>query len=164
MYYVEGKLLVECKSTESQWLEGFYQALHYQKRYGLAYNTIIVLAHNFVAIWKLTKLPEFVVVLSRTADASKAPNVIGKENARKTAAQNKKEIKDAAIYWLGPKDLQGDIFVDAKNLTTESYAVLKILNNLESDRIQINPHNFINSIEQLKVLFENPIDAVFQIF
>lgn len=158
--YVEGKLIVECKSTESQWLEGFYQALHYQKKYGLAYNTVIVLAHKFVAIWKLSKLPEFAVILSKTADATKPPNVIGKENARKTITQNKKEIKDASIYWLSPKDLDGDIFVDAKNLTTESYAVLKILNNLDSDRIQINPHNFINTIEQLKSLFERPIDAV----
>lgn len=158
--YVEGKLIVECKSSESQWLEGFYQALHYQKKYGLAYNTVIVLAHKFVAIWKLTKLPEFAVILSKTADATKPPNVVGKENARKTIPQNKKEIKDASIYWLSPKDLDGDIFVDAKNLITESYAVLKILNNLESDRIQINPHNFVNTIEQLKPLFEKPIDAV----
>ena len=158
--YVEGKLIVECKSSESQWLEGFYQALHYQKKYGLAYNTVIVLAHKFVAIWKLNKLPEFAVILSKTADATKPPNVVGKENAKKTSSQNKKEIKDASIYWLSPRDLDGDIFVDAKNLTTESYAVLKILNNLESDRIQINPHNFINTIEQLKPLFEKPIDAV----
>jgi len=158
--YVEGKLLVECKSSESQWLDGFYQALHYQKKYGLAYNTVIVLAHKFVAIWKLGTLPEYAVIQSKTADASKAPNTIGKENARKTSVANKKEIKDAAIYWLSPRDLDGDIFVDSKNLTTESYAVLKILNNLDSDRIQINPHNFINEIEQLKSYFEKPIDAV----
>lgn len=158
--YVEGKLIVECKSTESQWLEGFYQALHYQKKYGLAYNTILVIAHKFVAIWKLSSLPEYAVIYSKTADATKAPNTIGKENARKSNVALKKEIKDAAIYWLGPKDLEGDIFVDAKNLTTESYAILKILNNLDSDRIQINPHNFIRTIEQLKPLFDKPIDAV----
>jgi hypothetical protein len=158
--YVEGKLLVECKSSETQWLDGFYQALHYQKKHGLAYNTVIVLAHKFVAIWKLGTLPEYAVIQSKTADATKPPNVIGRENARKTSAHNKKEIKDAAIYWLSPRDLDGDIFVDAKNLTTESYAVLKILNNLDSDRVQINPHNFINEIEQLKSYFEKPIDAV----
>ncbi|MFN6087679.1 MAG: hypothetical protein ACK47E_02925 [Cyclobacteriaceae bacterium] len=158
--YVEGKLLVECKSSESQWLDGFYQALHYQKKYGLAYNTVIVLAHKFVAIWKLGTLPEYAVIQSKTADATKAPNAIGKENARITSVANKKAIKDAAIYWLSPRDLDGDIFIDAKNLTTESYAVLKILNNLDSDRIQINQHNFINEIEQLKSYFENPIDAV----
>ena len=43
--YVQGKLIVECKTDYSQWLEGFYQALHYQKRFGLAYNTVIVIAH-----------------------------------------------------------------------------------------------------------------------
>ena len=98
--------------------------------------------------------------MAKTADVNKAPNTVGKENARKTNVQNKKAIKDAAIYWLSPKDLEGDIFAEAKNLTTETYAVLKILNNLESDRIQVNPHNFINTIEQLKPLFETPIDAV----
>jgi hypothetical protein len=158
--YVEGKLIVECKSNESQWLEGFYQALHYHKKYGLAYSTIIVMAHKFVAIWKLGILPEYAVILSKTADPNNAPNAVGKSNAKKTTPANKKDIKDAAIYWLSPRELDGDIFENAKNLTTESYAILKILNNLESDRIQVNPHNFINTIEQLKSLFDTPIDAV----
>ncbi len=51
--YVEGKLIVESKTDYAQWLDGFYQALHYQRRYGLAYNTIIVIAHKFIAIWKV---------------------------------------------------------------------------------------------------------------
>lgn len=156
--YVEGKLIVECKSNDAQWLEGFYQALHYQRRYGLAYNTVMVLAKKFVAIWKLSNLPEYAVILSKTSDATKPPNVVGKENAKKTAVANKKDIQNTAIYWLEPKDLNGDLFT--KNFTTESFAVLKILNNLDSDRIQINPHNFIQIIEQLKPFFEKPIDAV----
>src|ERR1035437_1642596 len=55
--YVEGQLIVEAKSDQAQWLEGFYQALHYHKKFGLTYNTIIVVAHKFIAIWKLSKLP-----------------------------------------------------------------------------------------------------------
>ena len=31
--YVEGQLIVERKSTFSQWLSGFYQTLHYQKKF-----------------------------------------------------------------------------------------------------------------------------------
>src|ERR1019366_6285464 len=37
--YIEGQLIVEAKSNHSQWLEGFYQALHYQKKFGLSSNT-----------------------------------------------------------------------------------------------------------------------------
>lgn len=158
--YVEGKLIIEAKTSHDQWLEGFYQALHYHKKYGLTYNTIMVIANSFVGIWKLNKLPEYSVILSKTADAQKAPNVIGKENAKKTQKAPKNEIKKAAFYWLDPKDLEGDIFGGARNLTTESYEILNILKNLDSDRIQVNTHNFIGAIERLKPFFEHSIDAV----
>jgi hypothetical protein len=158
--YVAGRLIVECKSTESQWLEGFYQALHYQRKFGLAYGTVMVLAHKFVAIWKLSKLPEAAVRLQKTADASAAPNAVGRENARKTSKVEKWEIREAAVYFLAPQHLEGDLLLDAKNLTTESYAILQVLKNLDSDRIQINRHNFIQTIEQLKYHFESPIEAV----
>jgi hypothetical protein len=82
------------------------------------------------------------------------------ENARKTANALKVEIKESAFYWLDPNDLKGDIFAGAKNITTESFEVLKILRNLDSDRLQVNTHNFIHTIERMKPMFENPIDAV----
>lgn len=158
--YVEGKLIVEGKSSDSQWVEGFYQALHYHKKFGLTYNTIIVIAHKFVAVWKLNKLPEFATILAHTASVNDAPNKVGKENAKKTQKIHEREIKEAALYWLEPKMLEGDIFANAKNLTTESFEILKILNNLDSDRLQINRHNFIQTIERMKPFFEQPIDAV----
>ena len=158
--YVAGQLIVESKTSHDQWLEGFYQALHYQKKYGLAYNTIMVVAHKFVAIWKVDKLPESAVIFHHTVDAQKAPNVAGKENARKTQNFLKLEIKESAFYWLDPNDLKGDIFAGAKNITTESYEILKILRNLDSDRVQVNTHNFIQAIERMKPMFDNPIDAV----
>lgn len=39
--YIDGQLIVEAKSDFSQWVEGFYQALHYQKKYGLGYHTVM---------------------------------------------------------------------------------------------------------------------------
>ncbi len=158
--YIEGQLLVESKTDISQWLEGFYQALHYHRRFGLAYNTIMVVANKFIGIWKVNKLPEAVVVFERSSDINKAPNAVGKENARRTQKPLKVEIKESAFYWLEPKDLEGDIFAGAKNLTTESFEVLKILRNLDSDRLQINTHNFIAAIERMKPFFDHPIDAV----
>src|ERR1035437_3761311 len=158
--YVAGQLIVESKTDFAQWLEGFYQGLHYQKKYGVAYNTIMVVANRFVGIWKVNKIPEFAVILAHTSDATKAPSAIGKENARKTQKAERGRIAESAFYFLQPKDLEGDIFYGAKNLTTESFEILKILKNLDVDRLQINTHNFINSIERIKFFFEDPIDAV----
>src|SRR5450759_5957209 len=101
--YIEGKLIVESKTDFSQWLEGFYQALHYQRRFGLAYNTIIVITHKFIGIWKVNNLPEYPVMLSHSVLAFDAPSTAGKENAKKTAKANKEAIKDKAFYWLEPK-------------------------------------------------------------
>ncbi len=157
--YVEGQIIVECKSTFSQWLEGFYQALHYNRKHGLAYNSVMVIAHNFCAIWKLKKLPEYAVIMSRTADVNKAPNTVGKENAKKTAIKNQNEIKDAAFYWIDPKDF-GNYFFGGRSYTNESFEIKKILANLDSDRMQVNKHNFIQVIERIKPFFEHPIDAV----
>ena len=158
--YINGQLLVEAKTEFTQWLEGFYQALHYQKKYGLAYHTIMVVARDFVGIWKLNNLPEYVTILSKTSDPHKPPNEIGKQNSKKTLAHVKREIQQAASYWLTPKDLLGDIFAGAKNLTTESYEILKILKNIDSDRQQIGIHNFIDCIERMKSMFATPIEAV----
>lgn len=158
--YIKSKLIVESKSDHAQWLEGFYQALHYRRKYGLTYSTVMVIAHEFVAIWKLDKLPEYATLLHNTTDPTKPPNVIGRENARKTAKAEKQKIKDSAFYWLEPKDIDDE--VGGKSLTYESYAVLKVLRNLDSDRVQVNQINFIEVIERMKSFFEpdRPIDAV----
>ncbi len=158
--YIDGQLIVEAKTDFSQWLEGFYQALHYQKKYALAYHTVMVVANEFIGIWKLNKLPELVTILSKTSDAHTAPNEIGRLNAKRTAPQLKRQIQEAAFYWLSPKDLVGDIFDNAKNLTTEGFQILKILRNIDSERQQIGIHNFISCIERMKTMFAMPIEAV----
>lgn len=158
--YVEGQIIIEAKSNSTQWLEGFYQALHYKKKFGLSYNSIMVIAHEFCAIWKIKNLPEFAVIISNTSDANIAPSAIGKLNASKTQKAKYIEIKEAAQYWLDPKDLKGELFNGRKSLIVETYEILKVLNHLDSERIQVNKHNFIHAIERLKLFFETPIDAV----
>lgn len=159
--YLVGQLIVEAKTSKDQWLDGFYQALHYQRKFGLTYNTIMVVAHKFVAIWKLDKLPEYAIILKNTANPAHAPNVVGKENAKRTTNQNARDIKAAATYWLEPKDIDGTVVQTVvKSLTFEVFEILKLLRNLESNRQQVNTHNFIDAIERLKPLFDQPIDAV----
>ncbi|WP_439582433.1 hypothetical protein [Dyadobacter bucti] len=36
--YIEGALLVDAKTSCNQWLEGFYQALNYRRRFDLGYQ------------------------------------------------------------------------------------------------------------------------------
>jgi len=159
--YIEGKIVVEAKTDSNNWLEGFYQALHYHKKFGLAYSMIIVIANRFIGIWKANKIPELSVILSHSSDANLAPNKIGKENAKKTTTSAKREIQNSAIYWLEPKDLGGNFFKgEGKSLDYEIYEILNILKNTDSERIQINTHSFIQSIEYFKKFFENPIDAI----
>jgi hypothetical protein len=158
--YVEGRLIIEAKTNHTQWLDGFYQALHYKQKYGLSFNTVMVITHNFVGIWKIKDLPEFAVILSKSADANAAPSTIGKLNASKTQATNKLAIKEAAQYWLDPKDLKGELFKDKKSLITETYAIKDLLDNLESSRIPTTIHNFISRIEEMKYYFVEPIDAI----
>ena len=159
--YIEGQIIVEAKSNYSDWLDGFYQALHYHKKHGLVYSVMVVIAHKFVGIWRLNKLPEFSVILSHTADAQKAPNVIGKENARKTALITKQLIRDSAIYWLEPKDLDDKKFGgEFKTIPIEAFAIQNILRNPGVERLQMNTRNFIEHIELLKSYFDRPIDAV----
>ncbi|MDG1278914.1 MAG: hypothetical protein P8O16_16655 [Algoriphagus sp.] len=158
--YIPGQIIVESKSIFSDWSKGFYQAFHYSKAKGLAFNTVMVIAQEFVGIWKTNKIPEFAAILINTADATISPSKMGEINDRKTQKAQLNLIKESAIYWLDPKSLQGDIFKGAKNLTTETYEILKVLKNLDSSRILINTHNFIHTIELMKKMFEHPIDAI----
>lgn len=82
--YVEGVFILETKSDYSDWLPGFYQALHYQKRFGLAYQLILVIAHKFVGIWRVNQISEHAFLMAHTAAPHKAPNLVGKENASRT--------------------------------------------------------------------------------
>ena len=155
--YVEGKLVVELKTSETDWLSGFYQALHYQKK-GLAFPVVCVMAEKFLAVWKVNHIPEFAVILAHTANPMTAPNVMGKENAKKTNKQIANEILESAMFCITPKK-----FDEAKKslrLTYEVHEFLNILKNLDSDRLQINTFNFTEKIEQMKAFFDTPMEAI----
>ena len=57
--YIEGRLVIELKTKEEDWIQGFYQALHYNKK-GLSFSALCVISHNFIGLWRLEKLPSFV--------------------------------------------------------------------------------------------------------
>ena len=158
--YIEGMLVVESKTDWNQWVEGLYQALHYHRRYGLAFNAVMVVAHQFCAIWKVKNLADAVVAFWKTTGPLLAPNEVGRQHARKTSNALKLLIKDSADYWLYPKDLEKTFWEGGKSLTTEAFAIKNVLLNLDADRYQINTHNFIQVVERMKPFFDQPIDAI----
>jgi hypothetical protein len=154
--YIEGKLLVELKSASDDYLKGFFQALHYAKL-GLTYSAICVVAKEFVAVWKVNKIPEHAQRLAAGADALKAPNAVGVLNANKTTKAQAIEISNSAIFRLQPQDFEGLFKRDYDTALPEFVQALK---NLDAERIQINTHNFIDHIAQLERFFDDPLDAV----
>jgi len=154
--YIEGKLLVELKSDYDDYLKGFYQALHYAKL-GLTFSAICVIAKRFIAVWKVNKIPDHAKRLSTEADAATAPNTIGVINARRTPKAKNTEILKAAVFKLLPEDLEG---LFKRDFDIELPAFVQVLINLETERIQINTHNFIDHIKQLERFFDDPLDAI----
>jgi hypothetical protein len=154
--YIEGKLLVELKSDSEDNIKGFFQALHYSKK-GLTFSTVCVIAHKFVAVWKVNSIPDFAKRLSAEANADIAPNEIGVKNAKATIKAQRIEILKSAVFKLEAVDLEG---LFQKSYDTALNEFVQVLNNLEADRVQINTHNFIDHIAQLEKFFNNPIDAV----
>lgn len=156
--YIKGELLVELKSTYNQWTEGLFQGLHYSKK-GLSFPTICVITKDFLAIWKINDLPDFVKKIVAQSDAQKAPSEIGVTNANKISKGQQIELLNKAFFRILLKEYD-DLFSTEKSLTIDLFEFLKILKNLDSNRIQINRHDFINYIESLKKFYDAPIDAV----
>jgi len=154
--YIEGKLVIELKSNADDFLSGFFQALHYEKK-GLSFSAICVIANKFIGVWKIKDLPKDAREIAKKSDPLKAPNEVGKINANKTNRPVKKEIIDSAIFLLTPSDIAG-FFENGTN--TQLNQFVQVLKNLDADRIQIAPQNFIGKIELMKDFFEDPIQAI----
>ena len=157
--YIEGQLVVEVKTDFSQWLEGFYQALHYHRKHGLGFHTVMVVAHKFVAIWKLSKLPDGYKEWIGTAELKISPSEIGKNLARRTDKELKLAIKNAADCWFEPDELNNTI-KKGKGLSDVAYFVKDKLEHLDSERKQINTFDFIRVIERMKTFFATPMEAI----
>ncbi len=149
-------MLVELKSESDAYLSGFFQALHYAKK-GLTFSAVCVITKDFVAVWKVNNISDFAKQISSEADAQAAPNTIGVINAKKTSKAHAGEILRSTIFRLDAMDLDG---LFKKNHDTSLNEFVQVLRNLDSERIQINTHNFIEHIAQLEQFFEDPIDAV----
>jgi hypothetical protein len=154
--YIEGKLLVELKSDSDDYLQGFYQGLHYAKL-GLTFSAVCVIAEKFLAVWKVNSIPDHAKRLSAEADAMIPPNIIGATNANRTNKAQQNEILKSAIFKLTPQDFEGFF---SKDFDVSLPEFIQVLKNLDAERIQINTHNFIEHVKQLERFFDDPIDAI----
>ncbi len=154
--YIEAQLGVELKTKPEDWLSGFYQVLHYQKK-GMDFSAACVIAHNFIGLWKLSSIPQFALDIADKANAQKAASEIGGANARKTNKGQAAEIIRSATYCLRTDDFEGLFKADIDYRLAEFADLLK---NLDSVRLQINPQNFIQKIELLKAFFDDPMEAI----
>ncbi|MCB1190708.1 MAG: hypothetical protein KDK90_09755 [Leptospiraceae bacterium] len=149
--FIEGRLLVELKTENADWLAGFYQAMHYQKK-GLSYSGICVISHNFIGLWHLNKIPIDALNLINNSDPSLAPNDVGRKNANKTNKALEKQILDSSRFLYDPGKI---LYLD-----TQLFEFEDCLKNIDQIRNQINPDNFLRKIGTLKPFFLNPLDAI----
>ena len=154
--YVEGKLLVELKSDQKQWLSGLFQGLHYSKK-GLSFENILVMSQNFIGIWQIAKLPEFVLEIAKNSEPQLAPNKAGVQNAKKITKSQHAEILSSTLFLLTKENTE-DLF--RGGFHTELNELVNILKNLDSGKIQVNPRNFIGTIEIMKKWFNTPLEAI----
>jgi len=149
--YIVGRLAVELKTHEAEWLQGFFQALHYNKK-GLSFSAVSVIANNFIGLWRLADLSSEVTSIILNTDANKSANEVGKINANKCNKALKQKILESA-YFLYNKEQP--LFIDAK-----LYEFEENLQHLDVMRNQINPNNFLRKIGLLKEYFEDPLNAI----
>lgn len=154
--YVEGKLLVELKTSNNEWLRGLYQGLHYQKL-GLSFPNICVIANRFIGLWKVSALPKTVLELAAKADSQLPPNKVGRINANKTKKATRAAILNTSTFLLQKDDLAG---LFAKDVNVMLKGFIYALRNLDKARVQINLYNFIDHINLLQQFFKNPLDAI----
>jgi hypothetical protein len=154
--YIEGKLLVELKTRGEDWLKGFYQGLHYQKK-GLSFPYIVVIAKEFIGLWRLKDLPLKALEIADSSDSQISPQKTGHINANKTSKALKTEILNAYTFRLEKGDFEG-IFV--KDIEAELKSLTYALKNLDKARIQINLRNFIDHINVMQKFFERPLDSI----
>ncbi|MBX7153358.1 MAG: hypothetical protein K1X91_00255 [Bacteriodetes bacterium] len=159
--YVEGKLIIELKTEHVQWLEGLFQALHYQKK-GLTFTTVVVLARHFAGIWQVSRLPEYVTDLANNTAHTISASEAGKVNASKCKRNNRdKEILKTG-YIIAGVTFKESMFTEDIDTGLQPYLLEfhERLQHLDAVRQQINKDNFIRKVGFLRKFFSKPIDSI----
>ncbi|MBP7582394.1 MAG: hypothetical protein KBA61_00055 [Spirochaetes bacterium] len=152
--YIEGRLVVELKTSENDWLSGFFQALHYSRK-GLSFSAISVITKNFIGLWHVDNLPAEVNTILTNSDSNKSANEMGRINANKCSKALEKQILTRANFLY-----ESEVNLFNPDLDVQLLEFEDRLKNLDVIRNQINPGNFLRKIGLLKQFFTNPLDAI----
>jgi hypothetical protein len=155
--YVEGKLVLELKSEPSDAIAGLFQGLHYHTK-GLTFTTVCVVCRKFIALWKVKDLPDFVKVLADEASPTMAPNEVGRKNAKRVNKGQANTILECASFKILTHEFEEQLFRSDPEILLSQFK--DYLENLEAERIQIRPSNFIAKIKLLEKLFVSPMEAI----
>ncbi|MCD4695675.1 MAG: hypothetical protein K8S16_05475 [Bacteroidales bacterium] len=154
--YIDGQLVVETKSHAVDFLEGFYQALHYRKK-GLSFSAVCVIAHKFIALWRTDDIPDFAYKIANNSDPMKPAREMGVINAKKTGKTKKEIIRKKSSFILMPGDFEATLF---QPTIIELFEFQKMVLNLEARRLQVDSRNFIETITLTEKFFDKPLDAI----
>ncbi len=151
--YIEGRVVVELKTSQDQWLAGLFQAMHYSKK-GLTFSHVSVIAESFIGLWSIANLPPKVKEIADKTDPMKAASEVGPINAAKIEKTLRAEIAKSAIKLIKIGDIPFD------EIDADLFEYSKAIKHLEMNRLLITRRDFIHTIEYFKKFFDNPIDAV----
>jgi hypothetical protein len=155
--YVPGSFVLELKGDTKNWLSGLFQGLAYKNR-GLDFAQIVVVAKNFLAIWRVEDLPQ--KIREEMALESGAPSSIGKQYA-KNYASKKRDLMKLAV-WNGAA-LFTPLFIAQADLVLSKIAIFeKTLREGRKVRQKITVRNFTTTLKEMKSFFDpdQPIKAV----
>jgi len=155
--YVPGAFVLELKGRTNDWLTGLFQGLAYQNE-GLDFGQVVVAAKHFLAVWQVHDIPE--EIRAAVADATGAPNKIGRELAQRYAASRHKILETAT--WNGAEiftplfESQPQLVIDRIN------AFEDVLRSGKKVRQKVTIRNFTNVLREMVPYFEAeaPVKAV----
>lgn len=143
--YVPGHFVLELKGKKSDWLSGFFQGLSYKKN--LDFSLVVVASESFLAIWDVKGFEDRIISEVLELSESKAPNIVGKELAKKYKNQEISILKKA-IFQFRNELLEKD------SLNKEMERFETILKNGRVVRLKITTKNFGDVLKQMKTFFE----------
>ena len=144
--YVPGYFVLELKGKKSDWLSGFFQGLAYKKN--LNFSLVVVASKSFLSIWDIKKIEDWIIPEVLELRESKAPNIVGKELAKKYKNQENSILKKSIFYFKNE-------LLEKDSLNKEIEKFETILKNGKVVRLPITTKNFDKILKRMKVFFDS---------
>jgi hypothetical protein len=154
--YVPGSFVLELKGRRNDWLKGLFQGLAYKNK-GLDFSQIVVAAKHFIAVWRVSDLPDN--LQEEVLSATGAPNRIGAAFAKQFADRRNALLKLAIWKWLG-LEVSGSLFRQPSLILTNIKALEKTLEKGRKVRLKVTLRNFPLVLKEMRGFFSQPVKAV----